>query len=89
MVKCFFFIVPQAKIMGLADLEDVHLSFHLAVNKQITDKTQNIFSLTFDYSEFIKYFWNKVSSIILINGIKTCLFVVWCWMTIIILSNES
>ena len=41
--------------MELALLENVNLGFYLAVNKLITDKMQNIFSLIGEYSGFIKY----------------------------------
>ena len=39
-----------AKIMELAHLKDVHLSFDFAVDKSITDKRQNIFSGFIRYS---------------------------------------
>ena len=47
--------------MKLSHLEDVHIVlFYLAVNKQITDKTQNIFSLIAEHSGFREYFLDKV-----------------------------
>ena len=49
--------------MELSHLDDVHLSFYLAVNKQITDKTHNIFPLTAEYSVLIKHAFNMLNSI--------------------------
>ena len=53
------------EIMKLAHLERMFnfffLLFYLAVNKLITDKTQNIFSLTAEHSAFIKHILNKVN----------------------------
>ena len=44
-----YFILPLTKIIELAHFMEVHL----AVNKLITDKMQNIFSLISEYSGFI------------------------------------
>ena len=43
--------------------------FYLAVNKLITDKTQNILSLIAEHSGSIKYSLDKLGWIIQINGI--------------------
>ena len=51
----------MGKRMELSHLDDIHLSFffYLAVNKLISDQTQNIFSLISGHSSFIKYILNK------------------------------
>ena len=45
--------------MELALLECLLLVFYLAVNKLITDMTQNIFYLIAEHSGFIKHTLNK------------------------------
>ena len=47
-----------------------YMVFNLAVNKLITDKMQNIFSLINERSGFIKYSLSKLDWIIQINGIN-------------------
>ena len=47
--------------MELIHLKNVHLGLYLAVNKLITEKMQNIFSLIAKYSDFIKYTLNKLN----------------------------
>ena len=44
LLKClsYLYVLPCKKNMKLARLEDINLGFCLAVNKLITDKTQNI-----------------------------------------------
>ena len=60
-------VLPLAKIMELVHLVNVHP--FVAVNKVITENTQNIFSLWGTHFGFIRYTLNKVDKIILITYI--------------------
>ena len=46
-------------MMELAQMEDVHSFFYLAVNRLITDKMQNSFYLITEHSGSIRYSLNK------------------------------
>ena len=53
------FVLPLRKIKGINTLRAcLPLVFYLAVNKLVTDKTQNFFSLIAEHFGFIKYTLN-------------------------------
>ena len=54
-------ILPHAIVIKSTHLEEVPIVFHLAVNEQITNKTQNNFYLIFEHSDLIKYSLNTLN----------------------------
>ena len=61
------FTIP-CKNYGIGSSRECSIFKDLAVNKQITDKTQNIFSLTAETFDFMNYYLTKLYSIILIDS---------------------